>query len=492
MIKSLALLLVLAIATPFCLAQSAQARLNTITGGITTGFDYNETRYDENSDAATLSTEDSYLKKLSIGPLFTLESSSSIDKLTIKYNPNYAYDYENSNSDIDHNFSLNAYRDFSKTLRLNVTDNFIYSDDPNLIDTEDTSNYNKGRRRYWTNTFNTNFGYTYNTGSSFGAGYSYDILRNDDTGPGGYEDYDKHIADIYLQHRINASWNIEATTSYTRGLFDPPDQEITDTIADGLESISPGITDGTDTQDLSNDLSEYRASATLNWILSQRKTFLVTYDFSGTAYDAILRNDTNLHNLTFGAQYQYNNRLSFGFGGGPSYEKTKTFDSNIDYNANLNLNYDISKRSSFSASAEKGYDQENFSSNNNALGRDQGLTDFWQVNLDFSHQLLKDLDANLFVSYRDEKQENILHGIETSIENGTDLQTTDQETFREESVFNKTIYTAGGSLNYSFLQWWTTAVRYTYRKQESERINDSYDEHRLYLTLTVQKELLRW
>ena len=491
MIKSsFALLLVLP--ATFCLSQPAQARLNTITGGITTGYDYNETNHERDGDDENILTENSYLKKFSVGPLFIFETSSSIDQLTISYSPSYTYDIEESHNDVDHNFSLSGYRNFSKKLRFDISDNLNYSDDPILIETENTSDYNKGRNRYLQNTFNINSTYTYDNASSFGGGYSYDILRNEDTGIGGYEDYDKHIADLFLQHRFNSSWNMEATTSYTRGLFDPPEQEVTDTVAEGLESLSPGITEGTDTQDLSNDLSEYRATATLNWVLSQRKTFLVSYDFSGSVYDAILRNDTNLHNLTFGANYLHNSRLSFGFGAGPSYEKTETFESNLDYNAHLNLNYDISKRSGFSATAEKGYDQENFSSNNNALSRDQGLTEFWEWKLNLSHQLLKNLKANLFVSYRDENQENILHGIVAGIEDGTDLQTTDPETFREKSVFNKDIYTAGGSLSYSFLRWWTTALNYTYRQQDSEQINDSYDEHRLYLTLTVQKELFRW
>ncbi len=112
--------------------------------------------------------------------------------------------------------------------------------------------------------------------------------------------------------------------------------------------------------------------------------------------------------------------------------------------------------------------------------------------MDLSHQFLRDLQGNLFVSYRDEKQGNFLYGIATGVENEADLQATDRETFREESIFSRDIYVAGGSLSYSFMQHWSIALSYTYRKQDSEQLNDSYDEHSLYLTLTVQKELLRW
>ncbi|HIP82680.1 MAG TPA: hypothetical protein EYH19_03765, partial [Desulfocapsa sulfexigens] len=206
--SSFALLLILP--TILCLTKPAQARLNTLTGGITTGYDYNETNYKESDTDETIPTENSHLNKLSIGPLFIFETSSSIDQITISYNPSYTYDVEESHNDVDHSFSLSGYRNFSKNLRFDINDRFIYSDDPNLIETDNSSDFNKERKRYWKNTFNINSGYTYDTKSSFGGGYSYDILRNEDTGPGGYEDYDKHIADLFLQHRINASWNIHA------------------------------------------------------------------------------------------------------------------------------------------------------------------------------------------------------------------------------------------------------------------------------------------
>ena len=217
-----------------------------------------------------------------------------------------------------------------------------------------------------------------------------------------------------------------------------------------------------------------------------------SYDFSASNYDAILRYDTDLHNLTLSAQYQHTRRLSFGLGAGPSYEETETFDPNWGYNGYFNLNYNIAKRTNISAGVEKGFDQENFSANNNFLERDQGLTGYWNYNLDFSHQLSKHLTVTLFGSYRDEKQENLLHGFVNTSGNDSGLDTADRETFREESIFKRDIYEAGGSLAYTFLQWYTASLRYTYRNQDSERINDSYDEHRVFLTLSFQKELFRW
>ncbi len=493
MFKSHPILFTTIFLSTFSLASNSQARLNVFTAGITTGYDHSETNYDrENETDETLPSPNQYTKKLSIGPIFILETSSSIDQLTINYRPSYAYDFENSKSDVDHNFALSGHRSFNKELRGDISNNFIYSDDPTLITDDSSSDYNKGRKRYWTNTFNIKSTYTYYKQSFFGGGYTYRVLRNDDTGIGGYEDYDKHSADIFLTHRFNASWNIESDASYTRGLFDPPDQEVIDLVEAGLESLTGDNTTDTDTSDLSNDLSEYRLHATLNYVFTPSKTLQTKYTFSASNYEAILRNDSVLHNVSFGAQYQYSKLLSFGLGGGPSYEKTDTYDANWNYNAYFNLKYTLGKRTSLSASAEKGYEQDNFSSNNSALGRDQGLTEFVDWQLDFTHKLLKDVDLSLFVSYRDERQENIVHGIITAIEDDTDLQGTDREERRELSVFNRDIYRGGFTLTYKFMQYWSTAFNYTYRRQSSERINDSYDENRAYLTLSVQNEIFRW
>lgn len=470
----------------------AQARLNTITGGVTMGYDYDETNYDRDAVENALINRNTTQQQVNIGPLFIFESTSSIDGLTIRYNPSFVYDFENSQSNVDQNLSITAFRDISRKWRVALSEGFILSDDPQLLRAETTSDFNRGRRRYWTNDFNVNTAYTYNVDSTFGAGYTYRILRNDERGIGGFEDYDRHIVDLSLQHRITGEWNFSLFTNYTRGLFDPPEQETITTTESLLETISPGITDTIDTGNLSNDVSEYGVGGTLNWIYSTRATFLVSYDYSTSIYDATLRNDTYLHNLTFGTQYQYTRRLSFEFGAGPTYEKTETFDANWDYNGHLNLNYDIAQHSTIKGGIERGFDQQNFSSNNNLLGRDQGLTEFWDYTLDFSHAFTADLTSTLYGSYRDEKQENVLLGLTNDAQSGSNLASADREAFRDASIFTRKIYEAGGSLSYTFLQWYTATISYTYRNQDSELAHDSYDEHRIFLTLAFQKELLRW
>ncbi len=474
------------------LAHNAYGRINILTGGITTAYDYDKTNRQKDSEKVAVSISNSDKSQLSIGPLITFESNSSVDRLTIRLNPSFGYDFGDTHSDIDHDYSISAYRDLNKNIRLSLSNSFIYSDDPKLIQSTDSFDYKSGRKRFLTNDFNINTTYAYNTESHIGGGYTYKILRNENTGIGGYEDYDKHVADLNLQHHVNSSWNITATTSYTRGLFDPPDQEIVTTIENELESLIPGSTEDISNHEISNDLSEYRAGTTLNLVLSKRKTFLAGYDFMGTDYDNILRFDSNIHNFKIGTSYQFNKRLSINLGGGPSYIKTETLNGDWNYNAHLNGDYDFSKHSTFRASSEKGYTQKNFSQNNNSLGRDEGLTEFWEWKLALAQQILKDLKGNIYVSYRNENQRSLINAIETDTEEGIQPQATDQRDLFKESIFNRDIYITGGTLNYTFMKYWSSNFDYSFRKQQSQWLNDSYDEHRLLVTLTFQKELLRW
>ena len=471
---------------------TALARQNTFTAGVSTGYDYSETMYDRDELDETLPSPNRRNKKLSIGPILIIDSKSSIDAISLDYRPSFVYDAEGKSHDMDHLFLLSGHRSLSKELFLEVSDRFVYSDDPELVEEDPGDDYNRGRKRYWTNTFNVKATYTYGGNSSFGGGYNYHILRNDDTGVGGYENYDKHTGDLFVSHRFNASWNMEGGVSYTKGLFDPPEQEVVDRVDSAISSASNSPEQDIDNSTLSNDLSEYNANATLNWVYAPAKTMEVRYYISATDYEAVLQNDSILHNLSLGANYRLSNHFSFAFGGGPSYEKTEGYKANWNYNAYLNVDYALSKRSTVSASAEKGYEQDNFSTDNTRLGRDQGLTEFTDYRLDLSYQLLKDLNLKLFVSYRDERQENIVHGLVTVADEDIDLTTTDREDRRELSSFDRDIYRGGLTLTYTFMRYWTTTLHYSFRRQNSERFNDSFDENRAYLTLSVQNDFFRW
>ena len=66
----------------------------------------------------------------------------------------------------------------------------------------------------------------------------------------------------------------------------------------------------------------------------------------------------------------------------------------------------------------------------------------------------------------------------------------DEEDSLEE--YNKERYVAGANMRYDFSRYYSASLNYTFTHQESERIGDDYDDHRLLLTLSWEQEWLRW
>jgi len=415
-------------------------------------------------------TGNSDLNQVSIAPVFILETTGSLDGLTIRFNPSYVYDQESKEHNLNHDFSLDAYRNCTRKLRVDFNENYIYSNDPQLLPAQNSGDYNPGRRSYWTNDLGIGVAYAYNTASSFESGYTYQMLRNDDTGIGGYENYNRHSADISLQHRINRTWNFGLSANYTKGLFDQPDHE----------EDAPA--------DISDDLSEYQGEIQVNWVQSRHNAPFISYEYIGTDYDDVSRLDSTIHNFTLGTEYQYSRHIIFTIGGGPSLEKTDSFEGNWNYNAHGGIDYVIAEHTSMALSGEKGFNQNNFSVNS----RDQGLTKFWEWQLNLNHSITPNLIVTAFSSYRYEQQDDITYDLPDNPTNDETISASDWENFREENMYNRKIYVAGGTLGYAFLRWYRAELQYSYRRQNSELINDSYDEHRLFLTISFQKELLRW
>ena len=52
--------------------------------------------------------------------------------------------------------------------------------------------------------------------------------------------------------------------------------------------------------------------------------------------------------------------------------------------------------------------------------------------------------------------------------------------------------TLGGGLQYSFWESYAASLQYTFVHQESETAIDEYDEHRLMLMLSYNKDFFRW
>ncbi len=451
-------------------AVSAQARNNILSGGAFTSLDY-EDRNNNNDEADGVISDDEETTRFIISPFIRITSSSERDSLEFYYAPGFSWDLEESDNYTNHDLELRANRFFTRQWNVSFSNIYRYTDDPGasrrgtagtetdeVVETTAATEPNTdlstdaGRRRYQTNRLNLLSEYTYLEDSVFSLGYTFSILQNEDTGINGYDDYDRHEGYFGLSYRFNPKWKASFDGRYVRGLFDPAEIPI--------DSVP----------DLSDDLKEYHADLKLDSDIFPNDPWYLLYAYIGTKYDEALRDDNDIHQMTLGWSRDISPRMTFGLGGGPAYSKTEGSDGEWRTNGFVDFLYRL-ERGTLELGASGGYDQRNFS------GTDQrGSIEFFELNASFNYNFTPYLLGIVTASYRDEDREDLI---------------ADDDTIGL-SEYSVETYEAGAELQYSFWQYYFASVSYDYRDQESERNRSNYDEHRLYLSIGVEKDLFKW
>jgi hypothetical protein len=473
----------------------AAGRDVTIGGGISTSYEYYSREYDpedrqtELRDVATLSEQrqnisDDKYNRFRVAPLLTLNSSSSRDQLSLRYLLGLWYDEESSDHDIDHNLSASYAYSLTQQWRLKLGESFILTDEatqdsdtaasqPENTESSQLSD-NDGRRTYWRNNLTVSSDYLYLEDSTVAVGYSLGLLQNTEVADNSsYEDYVRHSGTLSVGHRFDSIWKLSVDGSYTRGLFENADE------SDLREDIEEA------TQD--DDLHEFRAATLLESRTAEHHVLSLKYGFTGVDYDDARRANTNLHDATAGWVWELAKDTSFYLGGGPSYYKTEEQDGTWGYNAAMKLRYGL-ERGAIEFSLDRGYDIQNFTGSDD----ESGIREYWQTRLDFSHQLLEDLSWRLFVNYRDEDQEEVTGQRLIGTVGDAISDVIDEQFAIDTDTFNRKRLGAGTSLGYKFAQWYAVTISYNYTNQESEQVDDSYDEHRVVLSLSMEKDFLKW
>ncbi len=455
--KKLCLVAISLLLLPVVQAGTVEARVNILSGGVTTSLDYDERTYQGDT------REDTNTTRFVISPSIRILSSSEKDEIQFSYAPGYSHDLEESDNYLNHNLTLTANRLFTRQWRMSVSEAYRYTDDPSASSaasgstssstsssassdtTSPTLSSDLGRRRYQSNDFNLLSEYTYVRDSIFSLGYTYDILRNEDTGVGGYEDYDRHEGLLGLSYRFNPEWRLSFDGRFVRGLYDPP-------------PTAPGGTPA-----LSRDLKEYRPGFTLASDVFPHDPITLSYNYTGVEYDEELQSDSDIHQITLSWLRELTPRMTFGLGGGASSLKREGQDAEWSPNGHIDFTNSI-EHGNLVLGASAGMDQDNFSGTD-----EQGAVIYWQANGSFNYHFTAQTTGSIFAQYRDEERED------------TTLLEYDVQSF-----------SAGASVGYTFLRWYSLSLSYNYTNSESERASSDYEDHRVYLSLGVSKELLRW
>lgn len=432
------------------------SRDNSLTAGVSVGFDYSD-RSGEGAD----DEDDS--QQFVLSPMMNLVSLSERDSFELLAAPGIKYDVEDSDTDWDARLEAKADRFFTRTWQMGVSNRFIRSDyhdtvtrsisdptDPTLeeidLPADPQLSTDRGRRQYWRNTVGLFSNHFYQEDSLIGLSGDYIVLRNDDTGFAGDEDYDRYTLGLRNEHRYNAKWKSFTGVRYVVGDF-----EESDSIA------------GTPLDDeLSEDLKEYYLDLAIENNSIVNNPITVSYNYIATRYDEDLQNDSDIHQMRLTWRKDFSSRMYTILGIGPTYVETDGQDDEWSENGIAEVNYTF-QHGFINFLVEKSYDVDNFSGSD-----ERGAVDTWESRLAGSYRLKKDIALSGRLSCINEDRE----------EEGGDFQ--------------RDRYIAGTVLSYTFWQYYTASIDYTFTKQESDRVGDDYDDHRVLLTLSWEKELFRW
>lgn len=441
-----------------CWSGDIQARQNVLSGGLSAGYEFVDKNYDS-VPASRAEDRDEGTDIFSLEPRLTFTSTGMSDHFSLTYAPRFNFEEDDYIRYVDHDFGLRAGKNFTRLWSVSLDNNFYIGDDvvrESSLRTDDADGIEVppvgvgdqshlaerlDNRRFLRNTPSLSTEYEYRESSIVGIGYSYDILRNRDDYVDGYTESDRHDGSLLLSYRFSQQWHADFEGHYIRGIFDD---------AGGVD-----------------DLYEYDLSTLLSYSMTPQNRLTAGYNFNRTDYDHYLREDYRLHELSFGWSYDFTRQLNLTLSGGPSLLKRENHEDEKDYNLHASMSKEFF-RSSLGLYAEKGYDQEAFD------GQRSGLTDFWGIGADYSHQFTENLTGTLTAAYRQSKREEPL------VAGGN-------------SWYTEKDHNAGVGLSYSFLRWYTLSGEYNFTKLDTGASGVSnYDEHSFLITLATSRELFRW
>lgn len=432
------------VTSTFILTGTVHARVNTIKGGASWGIEYVDKKGERSA------YDDSYTR-MRFTPTFDFSTLSETNGLNFIFSPSLRYDLDSSDTNVDFTAGLNGSNMFSEKWTAGFADNFALGDtseyDPNAeLSNLDAVSSDSGRRQYWTNDLELYSEYLYAKESTYRLTYVYTKLENDSTDSilSNYENYDKHQFRFNLNHTFNPFWSLAFSSAYIKGLYDSP----------------------TATVDTDSDVDEYRLTAGVTSRVIEHQAITLNYSYIGSDYTNEGRNDSALHGMALLWEWEYSPKITFDASSGATYRKTVGYDGGWGWNGGAGVTYTL-ERSSLRFSVDQRYDIENFTGSTN----ENGVKKIQEAKLNWTYNILENTNVGAFVTYREDRQYD-----QTLAGGGGDSQE----------------WITGANVSQRFWQNYAANLGYSYADQTSDRIEDSYTEHRLNLTFSYENEFFKW
>jgi len=403
--------------TSFAYQITFQPRL-TITEEYTDNVDLSES--DEESDFIT-----------TIQPGFTLAVIGQNKGLDFSYDPAHSRYANHAEYDtLRHNANLTAYSHLSRNTRIDITDSFLYTEEPlDSLDTADISGDRTGREPYYNNTASVELSNRFGPTDVVTLAYQYAVLENEDEA-NQEEDSQEHTPSLGWEYDLSDRVTNQGSLAFTRGEFD--------------------VTD---------DFERYYASLQLRRQATRNVAAGVSYEHTALFFDQ--NEDDNYHidypslNLIYQSGEDTNLSISVGY---LWIEREREDDEEgLLFSSDIIQTWPF-RRGSFGLIAASGYEEEFFTQDN------QGLRIFYEGGAQFAYEILNDIFINVSGAYRQDIY----------------LNTDD----------NQNDFTTLGNvgISYNRIRYVTAAISYDYRLVDSSEEDEGYQENRISLRITFTPE----
>ncbi|MEN8258471.1 MAG: outer membrane beta-barrel protein [Thermodesulfobacteriota bacterium] len=363
-------------------------------------------------------------------PNIAIDSTGQYHSLFLKYSPSVVYSHLTDNERWDHFLTTGLNKELGERLSFSVRDTFVRAEDP-YSDEESGIELSdsRGRNRYWTNNVTASLGYEYARESSITFSYLNMILDNDERLD---DDYVKHRPGISIKQRFSSHWQAEADYFFTKGNFEEDD-----------------------------DLENHAGDLYIYYLPTTFSKFFVHGGYTTNQYQGI-SNDYDISRASIGFEHQLSSSSDVRLEGGGSFLNRDVRDDKEAFYFTVAANKKF-QHGFLSLNGEGGIDEQQFDGTS-----ELDVSRYWLISSAFNYSLTSSLVAGTTFSYRED----------------TYWERTPEE--KEELV------KAEASLSYTFWRWYTATARYVYSMRDADVSTRCYDDNRVFLELTYNKDFFHW
>ena len=376
--------------------------------------------YTDNIDLTNNDQEDDYITTISTS--FTISFFEREKGAEISYSPTYSfYQEHDDNNTLRHNADLLLWNQLSRNTRLEITNNFNYTEE---AITEDQFTIRSSREPHYTNTAGINLTSQFGPEDSISFDYSYGILENEDE---DIEDNENHNGAIDLVFwPIENSMGVETGFTYTKGLYD-----------------------------ISDNVDYWTGRLRLLKRFSRHFDGFIQYTHLVMEYDGDTEN-YKLYEPSAGFNYTLTDNTFLSISGGYLTQDWEEQDDEERFNINGELNQTwLFQHGSINLSGSSGYDEELFGAEN------LGLDIYYQASGTATANPGRYYSIDIFGGFRKDEYLN------------TDDDREDETGW------------AGAGITAQPARWLNFRLEYNYRKVDSTINENEYIENRVFFRITL-------